>query len=104
MKYGALSSAEGHISISGRLDRNQGDDSFVFTWKEDGGPRVSLPTRRGFGSVILLEAAQQLGVVSMTYSPGGLIYQLRTHLGGIELKSAEVLPTANAAGAKETRH
>jgi PAS domain S-box-containing protein len=80
LKYGALSSPDGRISISGKIDRYDGSGSFVFSWKESGGPRVSPPTRRGFGSVILLDAAQQFGSVTMNYLPEGLIYQLHLDL------------------------
>jgi two-component sensor histidine kinase len=47
---------------------------------ESGGPRVTPPTRRGFGSAIIPEAAQQLGNVSMIYRPEGLVYQLQVDL------------------------
>jgi two-component sensor histidine kinase len=45
---------------------------------------VSPSTRRGFGSVILLEAAQQFGSVTMDYLPEGLVYQLKLDLSTIE--------------------
>jgi PAS domain S-box-containing protein len=84
LKYGALSSPNGRISISGKLDRHDSSGTFVFSWKEGGGPRVSPSTRRGFGSVILLEAAQQFGSVTMDYLPEGLVYQLKLDLSTIE--------------------
>lgn len=80
VKYGALSSPDGRISISGKIDRYNGGGSFVFSWMESGGPRVTPPTRRGFGSAIIPEAAQQLGNVSMIYRPEGLVYQLQVDL------------------------
>ena len=64
LKYGALSSPDGRVSISSKIDRHDGSASFVFSWKETGGPQVA-PPRRGFGSVVLLEAAQQFGTVTM---------------------------------------
>jgi PAS domain S-box-containing protein len=70
LKYGALSSQDGRVSISCKTERYIGGGSFVFLWKESGGPRVSPPTRRGFGSVILLEAAEQFGNVAVNYPPG----------------------------------
>jgi PAS domain S-box-containing protein len=83
LKYGALSSPDGRVSISGKIDRYDGSGSFVFSWKEAGGPQVSPPTRRGFGSVVLLEAAQQFGGVTMNYLPEGLTYQLQLDLNAI---------------------
>jgi two-component system CheB/CheR fusion protein len=57
LKYGALSSPDGRVSISGKIEGYDGSGSFVFLWNETDGPRVSPPTRKGFGSVVLLEAA-----------------------------------------------
>lgn len=84
IKYGALSAPDGHVSITGRIDRYNGSGSFIFSWKETGGPRVSQPTRRGFGSAILLEAAEQFGSVTTNYFPEGLVYQLHLDLKAIE--------------------
>jgi two-component sensor histidine kinase len=40
------------------------------------------PTRKGFGSVILLEAARQFGRVVQKYSPEGMRYELSVKLDG----------------------
>jgi two-component sensor histidine kinase len=98
LKYGALSSPDGRVSISCKTERYNGGGSFVFLWKETGGPRVSPPTRRGFGSVILLEAAEQFGNVTVNYPPEGLIYQLQLDLKAIEIPRTVIpLPNANIA-------
>lgn len=93
LKYGALSIPNGRISISGKLDRHDGSGSFVFSWKESGGPRVVPPTRKGFGSAILLEAAQQFGEVNVEYLPEGLSYQLRLDLKEVESAKVFTFPT-----------
>jgi PAS domain S-box-containing protein len=98
LKYGALSSPDGRVSISCKTERYNGGGSFAFLWKETGGPRVSPPTRRGFGSVILLEAAEQFGNVTVNYPPEGLIYQLQLDLKSIETPRTVIpLPNANIA-------
>jgi two-component sensor histidine kinase len=84
LKYGALSSPDGRIAISGKVDRYDGGGSFVFSWQESGGPRVSPPTRKGFGSAILLEAAEQFGQVTVNYPPEGLVYRLQVDLKDVE--------------------
>jgi len=95
LKYGALSSPGGRISICCTIDRSNGGGSFMFSWKESGGPRVSPPERRGFGSVILLEAAQQFGSVTMNFPPEGLTYELQLELREIEVtKKVVALPHA----------
>jgi PAS domain S-box-containing protein len=93
LKYGALSSPAGRVSISGRIDRSNGSGSFVFLWKESGGPHVASPTRKGFGSAILLDAAQQFGDVSAEFLPDGLSYQLRVDLKEIENPKVILFPT-----------
>lgn len=85
VKYGALSSPNGRISITGKIEPIDGNGRFSFEWKETGGPPVSEPTRRGFGSAIILEAAKQFGQeVAIEYDPVGLRYQLRVALSAIQ--------------------
>ena len=97
LKYGALSSPDGRISISGKIDRFDGSGSFNFLWKESGGPKVLPPVKRGFGSVILLEAAKQFGSVAMKYLPEGLIYQVQLDLKAIEIPNVITLPDTQLA-------
>lgn len=49
-KYGALSEPGGTLKISWR---QTGDADLEIDWREEGGPRVSPPSRVGFGSVLL---------------------------------------------------
>jgi len=97
LKYGALSSPDGRISITGKVNRLDGSGSFLFSWKESGGPRVSPPTRKGFGGIILQEAAEQFGDVTMDYLPGGLVYRLQ-----IDLEEIEGPKSASASGLAAT--
>ena len=85
LKYGALSVPEGRVSISGKLERSNGADAFFFLWKETGGPNVSPPTRKGFGSAILLESAGHFGHATVNYLPEGLIYQIELDVTAIEV-------------------
>lgn len=48
-KYGALSD-NGTVRIDWRVDA---DGSLLLDWTESGGPAVSAPTRRGFGSTVI---------------------------------------------------
>jgi len=86
LKYGALSAADGHVSIEGKVERLNGSGIFSFSWKEIGGPPVAKPTRKGFGSVILLNAAQSLArSVAMNFEPQGLTYELHVDLKAVAL-------------------
>src|SRR5436305_518498 len=58
LKYGALTVASGHVSISWRTENQEGMPNFVFTWQELGGPSVSKPTGAGFGSRLISRVLQ----------------------------------------------
>ncbi|MEI4474213.1 chemotaxis protein CheB [Frigidibacter sp. MR17.24] len=52
-KYGALSRPEGRVSVRwSRVDDGDGE-MFVLRWTERGGPAVTEPDRRGFGSQLV---------------------------------------------------
>jgi PAS domain S-box-containing protein len=86
LKYGALSVPDGYISIDGKVNRAGQNGVFSFVWKETGGPPVSLPTRKGFGSVILLDSARLFAeLVTADYAPAGLTYELQVALATIEV-------------------
>jgi light-regulated signal transduction histidine kinase (bacteriophytochrome) len=52
-KYGALSVAAGKISLTTSADEI---GNVSIAWREIGGPRVTAPSRRGFGSILLEQA------------------------------------------------
>lgn len=74
VKYGALSTPGGHIHI--RRHFNEG--RFLFYWTENGGPLVSQPSRRGFGSRLIERtlAASLCGTAEMHYLSQGLEFWL----------------------------
>jgi PAS domain S-box-containing protein len=85
MKYGALSLPNGRVSIDCAVRRANGDGTLTFSWKEVGGPSVSAPKQKGFGSTILLDGAKQLGAKAwLNYEPKGLHYELRFPLSAVE--------------------
>lgn len=89
MKYGALSNGEGVVAVEGRAEQIDGVTMFCFVWREAGGPPVEQPTRKGFGSTILLDATKPLADrVALTYATTGLVYQLDIPLSQI-LEKAE---------------
>lgn len=74
-KYGAFSTDEGSVSINWKLENNDGKKEFHFEWREKGGPPVTSPQRKGFGSSLLERGlgAQLGGTISLEYPVGGLI-------------------------------
>jgi PAS domain S-box-containing protein len=52
-KYGALSNMTGRVQISWSKVPSNGSSLFTFRWQEQGGPQISAPTQKGFGSTVL---------------------------------------------------
>lgn len=75
-KYGALSRAEGRLAVEWRREAN-GDCTIA--WVESGGPRVTPPSRTGFGSALVSRSIPfDLGGRSdVAFEPGGVV----AHLG-----------------------
>lgn len=72
-KFGALSVPDGQVHIGWRID----GDRLHFEWTETGGPLVSEPTRRSFGTRMMESLGQQLqGQVALQYRPGGFVYTM----------------------------
>jgi len=85
-KYGALSTETGSVEVCWRLDGN----IFAMKWTERGGPPVSAPTHRGFGSTVVNAMAKRSvdGEVHLDYAASGVIWTL-------------TCPSANALEAAE---
>jgi two-component sensor histidine kinase len=53
VKYGALSSDSGTISITWDIKQERDGKRLHLVWRESGGPPVSAPSRRGFGTRLI---------------------------------------------------
>jgi two-component sensor histidine kinase len=72
-KYGALSSSVGNLSIRWSL----ADARLDLEWRESGGPAVTAPIHRGFGTRLFSRALEQFGgAVETTFARTGLICKL----------------------------
>ena len=78
IKYGALTSPFGQVTLTARLEANEGGDVFRLVWLEDGGPAVASPTVAGFGTSMLTQAIeyQHEGKVELDWRKEGLICRL----------------------------
>jgi PAS domain S-box-containing protein len=85
-KYGALSTEAGRVEIRWGTE----GDIFVMNWRECGGPPVSPPQRRGFGTVVMKEMAERSldGRVELDHAPSGVTWSM-------------TCPVANALEARE---
>jgi PAS domain S-box-containing protein len=73
-KYGSLSAAGGHVEIAWSLTA---DGRLSLRWIESGGPTVTLPTHRGFGTRIMENMIGQLrGEVRFDWRDQGLTCEI----------------------------
>jgi two-component sensor histidine kinase len=84
MKYGALASPSGRITIWWRIEPAADDTALLVEWRERGGPPVSPPQRRGFGSLLVEQAlAQDLdGTAELDFDSEGVACTIRAALNG----------------------
>ena len=81
-KYGALTTETGHVELGWSVVPAE-KFGFTLRWCEKGGPPVSPPQRRGFGSRLIERglASELGGEVTMDYRPEGLCCEIRAPLG-----------------------
>ena len=75
VKYGALSQEGGRIGVRWQVRERPGTRSLELEWRESGGPPVTPPLRRGFGSRLIERSlSRELhGEVSLDFEPSGLV-------------------------------
>jgi two-component sensor histidine kinase len=73
-KYGALSMDSGDVKVYWETDGG----TLTMSWTEGGGPPVSPPERRGFGSVVMQEMVEHSvdGNVDLDYARSGVTWRL----------------------------
>ncbi len=75
VKYGAWSNEEGHVTVEwSRAGDAAGEPRLHIEWREQGGPPVKAPTRRGFGSRLIERglSGELNGEVRLIFDPAGL--------------------------------
>jgi two-component system, chemotaxis family, CheB/CheR fusion protein len=74
IKYGALSKPSGRVDVSWRIDNGSDPGQLVFEWREKGGPSVTAPRRKGFGSELLERtiAFELKGKTTLKFSTSGV--------------------------------
>ena len=78
-KYGALSNGSGRVEIAWSLEeRETGNETFVMSWREQGGPPVSIPPSQGFGSMVITRlVTESLNAdVKLDFEVTGLLWRL----------------------------
>jgi PAS domain S-box-containing protein len=90
VKYGALSNAEGTVSVGWSVD----DDRLRLEWRERGGPPVKSPFKRGFGTSLIEQTAKSEGGGSHVYAEAdGIRWEitlpLKTDRAGVPQRKPE---------------
>lgn len=85
VKYGSLASPAGIVTLSWRVDEIDGASQFRLRWQESGGPPVTPPSRRGFGSRLIERTfPSPRGRAESAYLPGGLVFTLDAPLDSLK--------------------
>ncbi len=93
-KYGGLSK-NGRVNISWHRDNFGG---LVIEWREEGGPAVTPPTRKGFGTTIIeLSVPYDLGgTADVDYDPDGLKARFVIPSKHVAVPTKDILPSIQA--------
>ena len=73
VKYGSLSTQSGMVEVRWSISVDGGDETFNLKWVEKGGPPVSEPKQKGFGSRLIQMGIAGTGTVSRRYDPNGFV-------------------------------
>ncbi|KHL26606.1 histidine kinase [Croceibacterium mercuriale] len=93
-KYGALSLADGSVTIDWQVVTDTRPASLQVIWTEEGGPAVTPPDRLGFGSRLIerVLALEIGGTAKLDYRPEGVVFTAEAPL-------PDVLEEATASAA-----
>jgi two-component sensor histidine kinase len=73
VKYGALSTALGVVTVAWRVDKTAAGKMLHLHWQEQGGPAIAPSSRTGFGSRLLQFSVKELqGTADLRFEPQGL--------------------------------
>jgi two-component system CheB/CheR fusion protein len=72
-KYGALSSREGRLELTWKVEENAGSRHLSISWREHDGPRIDALPAEGFGTSFVKRSIpyELNGTVDMSFEPEG---------------------------------
>ena len=90
-KHGALSNDSGRVTLVWSITGEGEGRRLRLRWKETGGPPVSPPEQKGFGSTLLEQLIQgDLGEAPrLTFEADGFIYELDVLLAALEASESD---------------
>lgn len=79
-KYGSLSRSTGSVTVSWEAD----DVDLTVSWKEFGGPTISAPAKKGFGSTLVETTVIRCGgTIASDWQPDGLSVRISVPLSSL---------------------
>lgn len=84
-KHGALSVPAGHVAVQWEIfDKSERERWLRLRWTESNGPKVTAPTRRGFGTRLVTSGVpiELGGTAVIDYSPAGVVCVIEFPLPG----------------------
>lgn len=81
-KHGALSTPNGRVGVTWSLSAEPAPGRLDFVWREQDGPAVAPPTRRGFGFELITRgfARDVGGEAELDFAPDGVCFRLTAPL------------------------
>lgn len=87
LKYGAFSNDTGRVAIDWTVEGEDETAVFHFTWREVGGPPVTEPDTKGFGSKLIRMGLIGTGGVTTRYTSSGLSLEMQASLPQLQQAS-----------------
>lgn len=72
VKYGALSNGDGKVVVVWEIIGQSIEKKLRLSWQEMAGPPVSVPERKGFGSLLIQQGFSGFGETRLDFRPDGL--------------------------------
>jgi two-component sensor histidine kinase len=84
IKYGALSNESGRVSVKWSVEDVAEVPTLSVVWTEIGGPKISEPIRRGFGSRLIRMGIAGTGHAEKAYLPSGFTATFRAPMAAVQ--------------------
>jgi two-component sensor histidine kinase len=86
VKYGALSTAGGHVTVEWGIDGERADAVVTLTWTERGGPRAIPPVQKSFGSKLIAMGLGGGGAIHEDYGEAGYSASFQAPLSHLQME------------------
>jgi two-component sensor histidine kinase len=79
-KYGAHSTGDGHVNVQWSVQSGP-SQTLILNWRETGGPPVTAPAKRGFGTTLIEQSLRARGgEANLSYEADGVVCEIKLPL------------------------